>query len=73
MALSFLSRLCLSALRQRQSLYLLISLSVVLEILQAFVPTRECDPLDAFANCIGVGFGALLGMMLRSRFRVFAY
>lgn len=36
---------------------------VITEILQAFIPTRTCDPLDLMANFIGIAIGSKLALM----------
>lgn len=36
---------------------------VITEILQAFIPTRTCDPLDLAANFIGIAIGCKLALM----------
>ncbi|MCA9085402.1 MAG: VanZ family protein [Planctomycetaceae bacterium] len=45
---------------RNQVLVLLVAHSMISELLQAFIPRRTCDPLDALANLTGIAVGALV-------------
>ena len=46
---------------------LLVTHGICSELLQANLPLRTCDPLDALANIVGIASGALLAAWVGSR------
>jgi VanZ family protein len=51
-----------------QGLYLALLVAIIgsgLELLQLFLPGRDCSPVDIFTNNIGVVLGVLVGAIVR--------
>ena len=50
-------------------LLMLAALGLLIEVGQAFVPSRKADALDLLADMIGAGLGAAIGWAARSALR----
>ncbi len=58
-----------NAQAKRILLGLLIAHGVSSELLQALVPSRNCDPLDGMANMLGIAIGAIAVTWFRPALR----
>jgi len=51
---TILSTLCFLSYKSKKTFFYLISISIVLEILHYFIPTREFELNDIFGNIVGI-------------------